>query len=229
MAKNNIHKGHRQRMKQRFLNYPPEFMYDHELLEMALFSTRPLVNTNDTAHALLDSFGSVSRVFATDLTDLEQVSGIGRSSAEFIKVLSEGVRRYLAHSAANTSLASPDSINAYLSGYFSGADTDLCSLITVCPSLELVSTVSLPYSDVAEGKISNRELAEILIMHSTYRLILAIFRPSGSSLPSFADFTLTSKIAELCVPLGIDFINSYVCTPNGVFSMKSHGAFGFVR
>ncbi len=229
MRSDNIHSGHRQRMKQRFLNYPPEFMYDHELLEIALFSTRPLVNTNDTAHTLLDSFGSVSGVLNADVSELEFVKGIGRNSAEFIKVLSEGVRRYQVRAHSSASLKEFSDLKAYLMGYFGSSDNDVCSVLTVDSSTELVNTVNLPYADIVSGRISHRNIAEIFIMHNTYRIILAIFHSGNNCTPFSADYSIINFFAEVCASLDIDFVNSVICTRNDAFSVKGRGAFGFLR
>lgn len=57
-----LHDGHRQRMRQQFLSHGPQSMADHELLELALFYAIPRRDTNETAHRLLEQFGSLDRV-----------------------------------------------------------------------------------------------------------------------------------------------------------------------
>lgn len=229
MPSPNLHSGHRKRMKQRFLNYPAEFMYDHELLEIALFYCRSRSNTNETAHILLDSFGSVSSVLDADISALTQVNGIGSSSAQFVSVLSEGVRRYLSRSHSPTLLMSADDIKAFLLSYFSDSDSHSCCILTVSPSMELLSTVSLPFSDMVSGRISQREIAEILIMHSSYRIILAVFHPTKSCIPAPDDFSAVSLMSEICRPLDIDFTDAFICSRSDVYSMKKHSAFSFLR
>lgn len=229
MAEKHIHSGHRQRMKQRFLNYPAEFMYDHELLEIALYYTRPVVNTNDTAHDLISANGSLSKVLGLPVSELEKVKGIGSGSALFIKILHEGILRYLAHSCENTVLSSVSDIKAMFEDYFRGSDTELCCITTISPSMSLMNTICLPYSDVADNSISQRELAELLITHNTYRMMIGLYRPYAQSTPMPSDMAITHLFSELSVPLGIELIDCVVCGISGSFSMREKAAFSFGR
>lgn len=227
MADKGIHSGHRQRMKQRFLNYPAEFMYDHELLEIALFYTRPVVNTNDTAHALIESAGSVSAVLDADISALEDVKGVGRNSAVFIKILREGVLRYLSRGHEDTKLDTFSTMQDFFLSYFSGTDTELCCLATVDSSMMLLNTVCLPCDDIASGSISQRDIAEMLILRSSYRLIIGLYRPCGKAVPVPRDYAITKMLCELTVHLGIELIDSVVCGSSDCYSMRNSGSFSF--
>ena len=57
-----LHDGHRQRAKDRYRQLGADALADHELLELALFYAMPRRDTNETAHRLLDQFGSLDRV-----------------------------------------------------------------------------------------------------------------------------------------------------------------------
>ena len=72
-----LHDGHRQRKRQQFLSHGPQSMADHELLELALFYAIPRRDTNETAHRLLEQFGSLDRVLTAPEQELEQVEGVG--------------------------------------------------------------------------------------------------------------------------------------------------------
>ena len=65
-----LHAGHRQRLKNRYLDFGVENFSDHELLEMLLFYAIPQRNTNDLAHALIDRFGSLAGVLSADIDSL---------------------------------------------------------------------------------------------------------------------------------------------------------------
>lgn len=57
-----VHKGHRQRMKRRFLEHGLDNFDDVNVLELRLFYADPRRDTNPLAHALLDQFGSLAGV-----------------------------------------------------------------------------------------------------------------------------------------------------------------------
>ena len=57
-----IHAGHRDRLKQRFLEQGLDGFTDIQVLELLLFYSIPRQDTNPVAHRLLDHFGSLSQV-----------------------------------------------------------------------------------------------------------------------------------------------------------------------
>ena len=61
MATESIHKGHRERLKQRFLEDGLDNFTDIQVLELLLFYAIPMKDTNPIAHALLDYFGRMWR------------------------------------------------------------------------------------------------------------------------------------------------------------------------
>ena len=76
-AENNLHQGHRERMRERIAQQGFESLADHEALEVLLYLTNPRKNTNVMAHALLKRFGSFSRVLDAEEEELCKVEGVG--------------------------------------------------------------------------------------------------------------------------------------------------------
>ena len=87
------HDGHRKRLKNRFLNSPESFE-DHELLELILFYAIPRKNTNETAHKLLNRFGSVKGILDASTEALCEIDDIGPNSALYIKAIASLILRY---------------------------------------------------------------------------------------------------------------------------------------
>ena len=52
----NIHAGHRERMRERFLTTGFEGFEQHQILEMLLYYTCPRIDTNVLAHTLINRF-----------------------------------------------------------------------------------------------------------------------------------------------------------------------------
>ncbi|MCQ2463366.1 MAG: DNA repair protein RadC, partial [Clostridia bacterium] len=90
-----VHAGHRARQRQRFLE-SGDFrgFADHNVLEMLLFYSIPRRDTNELAHALINRFGSLQRVFEASYEDLLKVDGISENSACLIKMVLPLYRRY---------------------------------------------------------------------------------------------------------------------------------------
>jgi DNA repair protein RadC len=89
-----IHDGHRQRLKERFLEQGLDSFTKYQALELMLFYCIPRQNTNDIAHRLIEHFGSVSQTLDADIEELCSVEGIGLSAATFLKLLPAVARYY---------------------------------------------------------------------------------------------------------------------------------------
>ena len=71
-----LHKGHRQRVREKYEKSGSESFKDHELLELVLFHAIPYRDTNPIAHRLLDTFGSLGGVFSAKIDALCAVEGV---------------------------------------------------------------------------------------------------------------------------------------------------------
>ena len=84
-----IHKGHRERLKQRFLEEGLDNFTDIQVLELLLFYAIPQKDTNPIAHGLLEHFGSLSRVLEADFEELKKVDGISDHSATLLALVTD--------------------------------------------------------------------------------------------------------------------------------------------
>lgn len=73
----NIHGGHRDRMRSRYLQEGPDGFADHELLEMLLYGCIPRGDTNPVAHLLLKEFGSLSNLLRAMHMKLQRQRALG--------------------------------------------------------------------------------------------------------------------------------------------------------
>ena len=95
MSENNVHEGHRQRLKNRFIETGFQGFEPHNILELLLFYSIPRKDTNVIAHNLLNRFGSLKNVFNASFEDLIQVEGIKENSATLIKMVPLIAKEYV--------------------------------------------------------------------------------------------------------------------------------------
>ena len=89
MSENGLHSGHRERLRQRYLESGTENLCEHEFLELLLFYALPRINTNEISHLLTDRFGSLKNVLDAPVEQLTEVKGIGKTAAGFLKLMGE--------------------------------------------------------------------------------------------------------------------------------------------
>ena len=88
MSTKNLHSGHRRRMRDRFISSSRELtsVSDHEVIEMLLYNSCRRGNTNETAHELINRFGSISGVLGAEEDELCRIRGVGPQTARFLKL-----------------------------------------------------------------------------------------------------------------------------------------------
>ena len=82
-----IHSGHRDRLKQRFLQQGLDGFTDIQALELLLFYSIPRQDTNPIAHRLLDHFGSLSQVLEASAEELMRIGGISEHTAVLLTLM----------------------------------------------------------------------------------------------------------------------------------------------
>ena len=81
-------------MKNLFLKNGLDYFEPHTVLELLLYYSIPMKDTNPVAHRLLEKFGSFSAVFDAPIEELSKVEGVGKSTAVLIKLIPQLSRRY---------------------------------------------------------------------------------------------------------------------------------------
>ena len=95
MKEKGIHDGHRQRLRQRFIDCSLDAFSDHEVLELLLTYAIPRRDVNELAHKILDHFGSFSAVLDASVEELSQVDGISTHSAVLLSLFALVAQRYM--------------------------------------------------------------------------------------------------------------------------------------
>ena len=99
------HKGHRERLRKRFVD-APEVLPDYELLELLLGIAIPQKDTKPLAKELIRRFGSFADVITAEVEDLKSIDGIKDVAATTLKVVREAAIRLARAPVINTSVIS---------------------------------------------------------------------------------------------------------------------------
>ncbi len=195
-----VHKDHRQRVKQKFLELGLKGFHDHEMLELLLFYAIPRKDVNPIAHALLQRFGSLSGVFEASVAELQQTEGIGESAAVLVHLCIELFRSYAIdrtqQSMGKLCLTSTQLIGDYLKPYFTGLCEELLMMACVDHKGSVLYCGELGRGSLDGVSVSVRTIVEIAMRHHAHGVILAHNHPHGIALPSQQDMTLTELIRK---------------------------------
>jgi DNA repair protein RadC len=85
--------GHRQRLRQRFLEAGSEAVSDYELLELVLFRAIPQRDLKPLAKSLIATFGSFAEVIAAPPQRLTEIKGLGDAAIVEFKIVQGAANR----------------------------------------------------------------------------------------------------------------------------------------
>ncbi len=86
--------GHRQRLRDRFLQGGADALPDYELLELVLFRALPRIDTKPIAKRLVARFGSFAEVVAAPPDRLREIEGVGESVVIELKLVQAAAERF---------------------------------------------------------------------------------------------------------------------------------------
>ena len=190
-----MHKDHRKHTKDRFLSEGLDSFEPHNELELLLFYSIPQKDTNETAHMLINRFGSLSAVFDAPYDDLLTVPGISEHSATLIKLIPAISRRYaMEKNSKVTKLSSIEDIGKYLVARYLGVTEETVLLLLLDNKFGLIDCVKVHEGSVNSSAITMRKLIETALFKRASMVVLAHNHPSGVALPSSDDLFTTQQV-----------------------------------
>ena len=224
MANPSVHKGHRERLKARFLETGLDSFTDVQALELLLFYAIPQKDTNPIAHALLDRFGSLSQVLDAPLEALKKVPGISDHSASLLRLVTELARFYQVDSAQRTEvLTSLDACGRYLVPRFFGRKVETVFLLCLDAKCKVLCCREIGEGSVNAASISVRKVVEAALSANATSVVLAHNHPSGVALPSADDVQTTRRIAAALSAVEVKLIDHIVVAEGDFISMAQSG------
>lgn len=222
----NIHTGHRERMKKRFLEHGLENFDDHNILELLLFYALPRADVNPLAHALISKFGSLSAVFDAPVDELTKVSGIGMNTALFIKLIPQVSRRYLiSRSCFDDILNSTKKAGEFLLPHFYAERDEVVYMICLDAKCKVINCKLLFRGSVNSANVSVRKIVENALLYNSTSVIIAHNHTSGIALPSNEDKVTTRRIEEALCAVDIVLTDHIIVADDDFVSLADNGFF----
>ena len=207
-----LHEGHRERLRERFLESPDSFA-DHELIEFLLCFSIPRRNTNDISHELFNKFGSIKGILNANMEALITTEGIGETSAIFFRAIAELLSRYEKEKHyTKTPLGSPRALVDYLRSLFVGTSNEITYMLGFDSSQNLVLSKKVAEGYSCGNVMSIRDMTLTAISSNVAGIILAHNHPNGKAIPSGEDITTTNALKRSFNLHGIDFIEHFIIT-----------------
>ena len=219
-----IHKGHRQRLKDRFLAEGLDHFTEIQVLELVLFYAIPRKDTNPIAHALLDHFGSLAQVLDAAPEELAKVPGMGESAAAYLHLLTQVARYCLVNrSTQNKVLPTLEDCANYLVPFFHGRRVETVFMLCLDAKCKVLCCKEVGEGSVNSAGISTRRIVETALGANASVVVLAHNHPSGIAIPSGEDVQTTKRIAAALQSVEIQLADHIVVADADYVSMAQSG------
>lgn len=218
-----VHDGHRQRMIQRFLHEGLDGFEEHQVLEMLLFYSIPRRDTNETAHQLIEAFGSLSGVLDAPYQELLNVPGVGANTAAMLKLLPALTRVYQSASVKDIRINSSAAAGEYLLPRFIGRRDEAVFLVCLDVKGQVLSCNLLHEGSVNSAEVNIRKIMSAVLKYNAANVILAHNHPGGVALPSDEDLATTQKIKKALAPMDVALVDHIIVAGGDYVSLADSG------
>ncbi|MBQ8350795.1 MAG: DNA repair protein RadC [Clostridia bacterium] len=204
----NLHKEHRKRVKERFLRSGLEDFAPHELLEMLLFYAIPQKDTNELGHRLIERFGSLSRVFHASYEELCEVEGIGDHAATLLRLWLPAAAYILTDNLNESKqrFNTVDKVGMYFINRYIGAKNETVYLMLLDNRFSMLDCIRVHEGSVNSVSITARRLLELALRSNAAMAVLAHNHPIGIAVPSSEDVGTTMALRDSFEAIGIPLL-----------------------
>ncbi len=224
MGDRSDHAGHRERLRDRFLNAGPGALADYELLELILFSARPRIDTKPIAKTLLDRFGSFAAVISAEPRRLAEVKGIDRAGVIALKAVQAAALAYMRDEIIDRPiLSSWDKLLRYCKASMGYETTEQFRILFLNNKNILIADEVQQSGTVNHTQVYPREVVKRALELGATAIIMVHNHPSGDPTPSQGDIAMTREVAEAAAKLQISIHDHLIIGRDGHASFKALG------
>lgn len=221
-----IHDGHRNRLKEQFMNHGLDSFSDHVVLELLLFYALPRRDTNELAHTLLNHFGSLDAVFEAAPEELQKIPGIGDHAATLLHLIPQVNRRYLI--AKHKTQSGPALDTDEKAGQFAVAQLyyekeEVQLAVCLDSYYRIISSRFMSRGTVNAVEISTRRLVQYALKNDATAVLIAHNHPCGVALPSQEDIIVTQHILNALTAVSIELYDHIIVAGDEYISLYKSG------
>ncbi len=227
---NNLHEGHRERVLKEFLeNGFNEKTPEHKMLELLLFYSIPRKDTNELAHLLIDTFGSLDAVLEAPVEQLVKVKGIGEKTAALIKLILPFASRYTSKKINDKKeFRTSDQLGEFLIAKYMGFTKETFAITSLNAKGKFLGFDVLSIGDVTSVELSVRRVIETVIKRNPACVVMSHNHPAGSALPSADDIRLTANISDTLENINVKLLDHIILCNNDYVSMSQSKEFDYI-
>ncbi|MGZ9097259.1 MAG: RadC family protein [Micavibrio sp.] len=216
--------GHRDRLRERFMQGGAGALADYELLELLLFMAIPRRDVKPLAKDLIKKFGNLAGVLNAPFPALAEIDGLSETSAIALKAVGSAGQRMLKQEIINKPVLNSGSrLMDYCQATLAHEPREHFRLLFLNKKNELIADEIQQSGTVDHTPAYPREIMKRALELSATAIILCHNHPSGDAKPSKDDIVMTEAIIAAGKPLNIIIHDHIIVAKNGTTSFRNLG------
>ncbi len=217
-------KGHRERLRQKFLDGGLERFSDEEMVEFLLTLGTPRGDLKSSAREALKAFGSLSGVLSAPLKELTKIKGIGPKNALYLKLVHQVAGRYLKDRAEGKAFfGSSQAVFDHLFHSMRDLKREIFKVLFLNRKNELIYDQDVFFGTLTGSAVYPREIMSLALEHKAAGLVFVHNHPSGDPNPSAEDKRLTRDLIWAAKLLAIQVLDHIIIGHNAYYSFADQG------
>lgn len=217
--------GHRQRLRDKFLEHGISSFTDAEIIELLLTFGTPRSDCKEAARMALDELGSLPAVLDAPARRLAKIKGVGDKNVFALHFIQGVARRYLKQRLAGKKyITSSADVADYLVHLLRSLKREAFVVVYLDASHGIIDTEVLSEGTVTVNTVYPREVVIAALKRNAAAIVIAHNHPSGSLKPSPQDHQLTRTLHIICSFMHIRLLDHLIIGDGEQpFSFADHG------
>ncbi len=217
-------KGHRQRLREKFLKSGLDGFHDYEIIELLLTIGTPRKDCKQPAKEAFKKFGSLKAVLEANPKDLKEIKGIGENNIFGLKIAQAVSRRYLADRVINKDfIRSSDEVLEYLKHNLRDKNREVFLVIYLNGRNQIMKMEVVFEGTLSTSVVYPREVIKRALDNDAAALVFVHNHPSGNPNPSQDDLTITKKLKDAAQSIDISVHDHLIIAGDELYSFADHG------
>ena len=219
-----LHKGHRQRLKDKVRLAGLSCLSTHEVLELMLTYVLPRKDVNELSHTLLATFGSIKNILEAPRSELEKIKGIGKEASLYLTILPDILKLYSDDKKVEPiDLKHPTNCHKFFMENIGMKEVEQAYLIFVDEKYKFKKCFLLAEGDFHKVNIKKDETTNLINNGGTSQFILIHTHPNGTIEPSYEDIKATKSMLTISTILQKNMLDHIIINDCEYYSFKQSG------
>lgn len=213
-----------ERPREKLLEHGSSSLSDAELLAIFLRTGVSGKSAVDLARHLLNEFGSLRALLEADLRSFCRPLGLGPAKFTQLQAVLEMGRRHLAeHLRRDCALESPQAVRDFLTSQVRHEPHEVFGCLFMDTKHRMLAFEVLFRGSIDSASVYPRQVVKRALVHNAAAVIFCHNHPSGISLPSEADRTLTQRLTKALDLIEVRVLDHFIVGEGQPLSMVEHG------